>query len=232
MLWHQPIQDMVAAGVALRRGNPELLLLSESPSACLSREEHPAFAAGISGCLFAAEPRDQLDTLPPTVPSMPSLRRRGTALLLAAAFAVAAVFRNGSSAFSGCGCEGRHVAVQIRAVKAEAPVTEAPRGETTPSSREEQLLREVTSNTPGLARSTSPKEGQEDGGIRLLFPPEPHESVTFALWFGPLPCFQVGTFRYCFCLSQTMVLTGFLLALAVAIMGPEILMAPKRYGGP
>lgn len=121
------------------------------------------------------------------------------------------------------------MAVQSRAVKAEAPV-EAPQVDVPPS-REEQLLREVTSNTPGLARSTSPKEGQEAGGIRLLFPPEPHESVTFALWFGPLPCFQVGTFRYCFCLSQTMVLTGFLLALAVAIMGPEILMAPKRYGG-
>jgi hypothetical protein len=49
-------------------------------------------------------------------------------------------------------------------------------------------------------------------------------------FFG-VECAQVGTFRYCFCLSQTMVLTGFLLALAVAIMGPEILMAPKRYGG-
>ncbi|CAK9071880.1 unnamed protein product [Durusdinium trenchii] len=90
-----------------------------------------------------------------------------------------------------------------------------------------QLLREITSNTPGLTRSTSPRS--EGGGVRLLFAPEPHESVTFALWFGPLPCFQVGTFRYCFCLSQTMVLTGFLLALAVVVMGPEILM-PPRYG--
>lgn len=51
-----------------------------------------------------------------------------------------------------------------------------------------QLLREITSNTPGLTRSTSPRS--EGGGVRLLFAPEPHESVTFALWFGPLPCFQ------------------------------------------
>ena len=56
--------------------------------------------------------------------------------------------------------------------------------------------------------------------------------VCVCVWsFFWVECAQVGTFRYCFCLSQTMVLTGFLLALAVAIMGPEILMAPKRYGG-
>ena len=57
-----------------------------------------------------------------------------------------------------------------------------------------------------------------------------HKYVCVWVFLG-VDCAQVGTFRYCFCLSQTMVLTGFLLALAVAIMGPEILMAPKRYGG-
>ena len=56
-----------------------------------------------------------------------------------------------------------------------------------------------------------------------------HKYVCVWVFFG-VECAQVGTFRYCFCLSQTMVLTGFLLALAVAIMGPEILMAPQRYG--
>eukprot|EP00439_Symbiodinium_sp_Y106_P065006 s3964_g10.t1 len=81
---------------------------------------------------------------------------------------------------------------------------------------------------PDEARSAAPQS--EGGGIRLLWAPEPHERVDFALWFGPLPCFQVGTFRYCFCLSQTVVLTGLLLALAVAILGPEILMSPRTYG--
>mmetsp|Transcript_138216 Transcript_138216/g.195646 ORF Transcript_138216/g.195646 Transcript_138216/m.195646 type:complete len:173 (+) Transcript_138216:54-572(+) len=94
--------------------------------------------------------------------------------------------------------------------------------------RTERLLKEITNNTPGLARSAAPQS--EGGGIRLLWAPEPHERVDFALWFGPLPCFQVGTFRYCFCLSQTVVLTGLLLALAVAILGPEILMSPRTYG--
>ncbi|CAE7592808.1 unnamed protein product [Symbiodinium natans] len=93
----------------------------------------------------------------------------------------------------------------------------------------QKLLKEITNNTPGLARSSKP-QGEGGGGIRLLWAPEPSERVDFALWFGPLPCFQVGTFRYCFCLSQTIVLTGFFLALAVAILGPEILMSPRRYG--
>eukprot|EP00434_Breviolum_minutum_P018589 symbB.v1.2.016397.t1/scaffold1247.1/size129121/5 len=150
--------------------------------------------------------------------------RLGTFVVLS--LMVAFVLRDARDrTFTGCHCGDMHGRqVQMNAVK-EAPAIEEPTVENT---REAQLLREVTNNTPGLARSTSPKEGQESGGIRLLFPPEPHESVTFALWFGPLPCFQVGTFRYCFCLSQTMVLSGFLLALAVAIMGPEILMAPNR----
>ena len=57
---------------------------------------------------------DQLEKVAPPV-SMPSLRRRGAALLLAALVAAAV---HGRSAFSGCGCEGRHVDVRSRAVKA------------------------------------------------------------------------------------------------------------------
>mmetsp|Transcript_89119 Transcript_89119/g.157914 ORF Transcript_89119/g.157914 Transcript_89119/m.157914 type:complete len:126 (-) Transcript_89119:21-398(-) len=71
--------------------------------------------------------------------------------------------------------------------------------ETPRTAQQGKLMREIMNNSPGLARSAAPKDGDgTGGGVRFLFAPEPSEHVDFALWFGPLPCFQVGTFRYCF----------------------------------
>uniref|UniRef100_A0A7S1WGV0 Uncharacterized protein n=1 Tax=Alexandrium catenella TaxID=2925 RepID=A0A7S1WGV0_ALECA len=80
------------------------------------------------------------------------------------------------------------------ALVGEAPA--APRR--APASKNARLLKEVMGSTPGLARSSAPASEQGEGGIMLFFPPERRQSVTFALWFGPFPCFQFGTFRYCF----------------------------------
>lgn len=62
-----------------------------------------------------------------------------------------------------------------------------------------RLTKELLGNTPGIARSQAAKAESDTGGagVRFLIPPEPTERVDFALWFGPLPCFQVGTFRMC-----------------------------------
>eukprot|EP00438_Fugacium_kawagutii_P003407 Skav225511 [mRNA] locus=scaffold1721:379732:381202:- [translate_table: standard] len=104
-----------------------------------------------------------LGVLPPaqSIATM-SLRRSRNVLLPAACAALALLgafaSRGFAGGFAGCSCE--HRTVIARAAVKEAENIDAP------ASREQQLLREVTSNTPGLARSTSPKEGQEGGGIR------------------------------------------------------------------
>lgn len=63
-------------------------------------------------------------------------------------------------------------------------------------SLERSLMKEMSS-TPGMAGSATPDESKGSGGIRLFFAPARNENVAFALWFGPFPCFQVGTFRMC-----------------------------------
>jgi len=66
------------------------------------------------------------------------------------------------------------------------------------SSARSRLMGEVMGSTPGLARSVAADpEAQSQGGVMLFVAPERTQSVAFALWFGPLPCFQVGTFRIC-----------------------------------
>lgn len=154
--------------------------------------------------------------------SPPRLLRTAWVLALFSAYVHA---RNYGQGFTGWSTSLRPSPVER--VSRHVSTREGPRPEPD-EVRTEKLLKEITNNTPGLARSAAPQS--EGGGIRLLWAPEPRERVDFALWFGPLPCFQVGTFRYCFCLSQTVVLTGLLLALAVAILGPEILMSPRTYG--
>eukprot|EP00933_Yihiella_yeosuensis_P055300 TRINITY_DN54033_c0_g1_i1.p1 TRINITY_DN54033_c0_g1~~TRINITY_DN54033_c0_g1_i1.p1 ORF type:complete len:160 (-),score=27.22 TRINITY_DN54033_c0_g1_i1:486-965(-) len=66
--------------------------------------------------------------------------------------------------------------------------------------RNSKLLAEITGNTPGLARSSAADEtegSESSGGVMFFVAPRPRQRVDFALWFGPLPCFQVGTFRMC-----------------------------------
>lgn len=98
------------------------------------------------------------------------------------------------------GATARHGAAGLPPGSGGGPAEEAAAAPAPPArSGQSKLLNEVMTNTPGLARS-SPAGGEPSdggGGIRFLVAPRPSESVNFALWFGPLPCFQVGTFRIC-----------------------------------